>query len=137
MIPDLSKKDTLQIRYPQNAEFAQALRFCFSKSYNYLKHQRELRPDGDRSMIVLPEEFKEYLAIYTTQYEDSYILETIGAEDILVLKHAVYDQSERTVEADLNYDIKDKDATILKDERIVGLEDKPSSLRWLNLYRLR
>lgn len=115
------KKDTLQIRYPKNGELAQALRLCFSKSYNYLKLQRELRADGNRAMIVLPEEFKEYLAIYTTQYEDSYILETIEAEDILILKHAVRDQSERTVEADLNYDIEDKGATILKDERIVKI----------------
>lgn len=115
------KKDTLQIRYPKNGELAQALKLCFFKSYNYLKLQRELRPDGNRSKIVLPEEFKEYLAIYTTQYEDSYILETIEAEDILVLKHVVHDQSEQTVEADLNYNIEDKDATILTDERIVKI----------------
>ena len=36
------KKDTLQIRYPKNGELAQALRLCFSKSYSYLRLQREL-----------------------------------------------------------------------------------------------
>lgn len=115
------KKDTLQIRYPKNGELAQALRRCFSKSYSYLKLQRETRPDGDRTMIALTEEFKEYLAIYTTEYEDSYILETIEAEDILFFKNAVHDQSEQTVEMDLSYDIKDKDATIFMDERILKI----------------
>ena len=30
---------------------------------------REERAKGDRSLIKLPEEYKEYLAIYTTEYE--------------------------------------------------------------------
>lgn len=115
------KKDTLQIRYPKNGELAQALRIHFSKSYNYLKLQRELRPDGDRSMISLPDEFKEYLAIYTTEYDDSYILETIEASSIFYLRQAILDHSERTIEASLNCDIDDKDAAILKDERIVKI----------------
>lgn len=115
------KKDTLQIRYSKNGELAQALRLHFSKSYSYLKLQRELRPDGDRSMISLPDEFKEYLAIYTTEHEDSYILETIEASSISYLRQVIHDQSERTIEASLNCDIDDKGAAILKDERIVKI----------------
>jgi hypothetical protein len=117
----MRKKDILQIRYTENGELAQALRSCFPKSYNYFKLQREKRSIADRSAIKLPEGYKEYLAIYTTQYEDSYILETIEAEDILILKHAVHDRSERIVEADLNYDVQDKNATILTDHRIVKI----------------
>ena len=42
-----------------------------------------MREPGDRTMIRLPEECKEYLAIYTTEYDDSYVLETIVADDIV------------------------------------------------------
>lgn len=82
-------KDILQIRYQRNGELAQALQTCFSKSYAFIKTRRELRPLGDRTMIRLPEECKEYLAIYTTEYEDSYVIETIEADDINYLKQTV------------------------------------------------
>lgn len=115
------KKDTLQIRYSRDGELARTLQTCFSKSYKYIKAQREMRPKGDRTMIKLPEEYKEYLAIYTTEYEDSYILETIEAEDIIFLKQTVQNQSERLLEANFNYDIEDKDAKILENQRIIKI----------------
>jgi len=83
------KKDTLQIRYSRNRELSSALRAYFMKSYNYIKAIRDARVVGDRTMIRLPDDCKEYLAIYTTEYDDSYVLETIIADDIVILKHAV------------------------------------------------
>lgn len=58
-----------------------------------------MREPGDRTMIRLPDECKEYLAIYTTEYDDSYVLETIVADDILSLRQAVSGQKERVMEA--------------------------------------
>jgi len=78
--------DTLQIRYPYNGDLAQALQASFLKSYNFILWQREIRPKGDRTIIRLPEDFKEYLAVYTTEYDDSYIFEAITAGDIHLLK---------------------------------------------------
>jgi len=115
------KNDTLQIRYPRNGELSQALKACFFKSYNFLKAQREIRPNGNRSMIKLPDGDKEYLAIYTTQYEDSYIIETIEADDIISVKKAVQNQSELLMETKFNYDFEDKNAAILEDEKIVKI----------------
>lgn len=112
-------KDILQIRYQRNGELAQALQTCFSKSYAFIKTRRELRPLGDRTMIRLPEECKEYLAIYTTEYEDSYVIETIEADDINYLKQTVQSQSERIFEANFNFDVEDKTAAIFENERIV------------------
>jgi len=111
-------KDTLQIRYPRNGKLARALQASFLKSYNFIMHQREMRPKGDRTMIKLPEDFKEYLAIYTTEYEDSYIFETIAAEDILLLKQVVKNQSERVLESNFNFDVADKGSKIIEDERV-------------------
>lgn len=115
------KKDILQIRYQRNEELAQALQMSFFKSCNYIKTQREIRAAGDRTMIRIPEKYREYLAIYTTAYEDSYILETIEADDIIFLKQAVQNQSERVMEANFNYDIEDKSATIFENIRIIKI----------------
>ncbi len=115
------KKDTLQIRYSKNGELAKALQMYFTKSYRFIKTTREMRPPGDRTMIRLPEECKEYLAIYTTEYDDSYVLETIVAEDIVSLRQIVSGQQERVMEAEFNYDVEDTTSTILETERIVKI----------------
>lgn len=115
------KKDTLQIRYSKNGELAKALQACFLKSYQFIKTTREMREPGDRTMIRLPEECKEYLAIYTTEYDDSYVLETIVADDIVSLWQAVSGQKERVMEAEFNYDVEDSTSTILETERIVKI----------------
>lgn len=112
------KKDTLQIRYPKNGNFARELQTIFKKSYAYILATRVQRSVNDRSMILLPEECKEYLAIYTTEYEDTYIFETIQAEDIEELRSMVKNQPERIIEADLNYDDK---ASIYNNERVVKI----------------
>lgn len=115
------KKDTLQIRYSRNGELAKILQMYFEKSYQFIKSSREMRQPGDRTMIRLPEEYREYLVIYTTEYDDSYVLETITAEDIASLKQAVSGQKERLMETEINYDVKDTTSTILKSERIVKI----------------
>jgi hypothetical protein len=80
-----------------------------------------MRSIGDRSIIKLPEGYKEFLAIYTTAYEDSYILETIEADDIISVKKVVQNQPELVFEAQFNYDIHDKSANILEDEKIIKI----------------
>ncbi len=115
------KKDTLQIRYSKNGELARALQAYFLKSYQFIKNTREMREPGDRTMIRLPDECKEYLAIYTTEYDDSYVLETIVADDILSLRQAASGQKERVMEAEFNYDVEDSTSTILEAERIVKI----------------
>lgn len=115
------KKDTLQIRYSRNGELAKALQSYFVKSYNFIKAIREARAAGDRSMIRLPEDCKEYLAIYTTEYDDSYVLETITADDIAALKKILVGQKERVIEAEFNYDAKDSSAAILESEHIIKI----------------
>ena len=101
------KKGMMQIRYPRNGELSHELQGCFLRSYSYLKSMRESREKGDRTMLKLPEDKKEYLAIYTTEYDDSYILETIRADDIEILRNTVAGHSERILEAEFNFDVTD------------------------------
>lgn len=115
------KKDTLQIRYPRNGELSKVLKVYFSQSYNYILSQRKMRNSDERTMIRLPEDCKEYLVIYTTEYEDSYVLDTILANDIYELKAAVKGQEERVMEASFNYDVSDNQSTLLVAERIIKI----------------
>ena len=80
------KKDTLQIRYRRDGELARALQACFFRSFHYIKEIRENRDSSVRTRIRVPDEMKEYLAIYTTEYDDCYVLETIAAEDLRILR---------------------------------------------------
>jgi predicted HNH restriction endonuclease len=114
-------KDTLQIRYPRNGELARALQASFIQSYHFFLNQRQVRAQGDRTMIRLPKEIKEYLAIYTTAHEDTYVFETITTGEIDLLKQVVKNQSERLLESNLDLDILDTDSHILEDKRVVKI----------------
>lgn len=115
------KKDTFQIRYSKNSDLVKALQGYFITSYQYILNQRQIRAAADRTMIRLPENLKEYMAIYTTEFEDSYLIETISSEDTLELKAAMQGQQERVMETKFNYDVKDSHSTLLESERIVKI----------------
>lgn len=115
------KTDIIQIRYSPNGDFAKALRGCFIKSYNYLSKVRELRSKDDRSIIRLPDGEKEYLAIYTTEYEDSFTVETIESVDTMLLKGLTEKYSELVLEEGFNYNIEDEKSTIFTDKRLIKI----------------
>lgn len=115
------KNDMLQIRYSPNSELSIALKLYFNKSYKYIHEKRKLRDKGDRTMIRLPEDCKEYLAIYTTEYEDTYLLETIVADEVDYFRDYVKDKQERIIEEGFNYDVVDEESSILEVEKLVKL----------------
>lgn len=106
------KSDILQIRYPKNGELARVLQLIFSKSYNYFKTTRENREKGDRRIIKLPDDAKEYLAIYTTEYDDTYIMEPIVSDDIIAAALYTKALSEQRVKSEINFETDDTDAGI-------------------------
>ena len=63
--------DIVQIRYTQNSDLAQALRGCFQRSYAYISKMKQLQEKGLKKHIPLPDNYKEYLAVYTTEYDDT------------------------------------------------------------------
>ena len=115
------KKDAYQIRYQRNGELSQALQQYFFKSMSYIKMIRESRDPKDRSYIKLPDELKEYLAIYTTEYEDTFLLEPIAQDDFQVMKKAIQGMRERTVENEIEYEMEDKSSGIEKRLQIVKI----------------
>ena len=115
------KKDAYQIRYSRNGELSQALQQYFFKSMSYIKMIRENRDPKDRSYIKMPDGLKEYLAIYTTEYEDTFLLEPIAQDDFQVMKKAIQGMQERTVENEIEYEMEDKSSGIEKKLQIVKI----------------
>ena len=61
---------------------------------SYIKMIRENRDPKDRSYIKMPDGLKEYLAIYTTEYEDTFLLEPIAQDDFQVMKKGKFKECE-------------------------------------------
>lgn len=115
------KKDTFQIRYTREGELSKTLQSVFVKSYNYIKSIRENRSKNDRSLIKLPEKSKEYLAIYTTEYDDTFILESIYADEISLFNKLILKEDDRVAEDILNYNFIDTNSSIVTDKRFVKI----------------
>jgi len=111
------KKDTLQIRYSYNSELAKALKIHFKNSYNYLKIGRELRVSDKRGRLRLLDENKEYIVIFASESEDTYLFEPVIAEDISKLKDIVDGRQELLFETGLI----DEFAGIYLSEQIVKI----------------
>ena len=113
--------DKVQVRYTQNSDLAAALRNCFQRTYTYMKKWKEMQEPGSKKQVPIPNDNREYLAIYTTEYDDTYVLETIEAEDIIQLKDALSGYTERMIEAQFNYDVNDDAAGLQEKERVVKI----------------
>ena len=116
-----NRKDILQIRYNPQSEIAERLRTIFTASYRYILEQRNSLPENQRKFIKVPEEQKEYLAIYTTEYSDTYLLECITHEDTRIIKGAMVHEDEQEYEASINYNTADPNATINTVKQIVKI----------------
>ena len=110
--------DMVHIRYSANSDIAVTLRGCFNRTYAYIKKLKELQSPGSKAHIKIPEDMKEYLAIYTTEDDDSYILETIASDEVKILKETVQGKQERLFEAEME---KDEDAGIAIQQRLVKI----------------
>ena len=96
-------------------------RRCFLRSWSYIEPAKSLQPSGSKKPIALPEDMKEYLAIYTTEYDDSYILEPIVANDLQEYRDMVKDQQERRIESEFDYDLVDTKASFIISERMTRI----------------
>lgn len=108
------KKDTLQIRYAKSSELAGVLQKIYFKSFRFIENRRLSRDPSDRSMIRLPHEQKEYLAFYTTEYDDMFIIEPITFDDIVEFKNYVKNKNEHLLESQLLYQIDQTTPEIMK-----------------------
>lgn len=116
-----NRKDILQIRYHPQSEIAEKLRSIFTASYKYILEQRNSLPENQRKFTKVPVEKREYLAIYTTDYPDTYLFECITQEDTRIVKETMVNEDEQEYEASINYKTVDPDATIAIVNQIVKI----------------
>ncbi|MDR2835868.1 MAG: hypothetical protein LBV69_06705 [Bacteroidales bacterium] len=90
-------KELLQIRWTQNSEIAQKLRDIFSSSYNYLFIEKE-KLTNKKKQLSVPEEIREYLAIYSTVFDDVFAIECITQSDISETKQEIRRYNELELE---------------------------------------
>ena len=133
------KSDILQIRYIKNGDLARALQVVFSKSYNYLNGVRQSREKGDRRIIRLPDDAKDFLAIYTTEFDDTYVLDPILSEDVIAVATYARDFSEQHIENEMNFEIDDPSAGIQVSEGVRKIRklNKKIGDNLKQLYRYR
>lgn len=133
------KSDILQIRYVKNGDLARALQVVFSKSYNYLNGVRQSRKKGDRRIIRLPDDAKDFLAIYTTEFDDTYVLDPILSEDVIAVATYARDFSEQHIENEMNFEIDDPSAGIQVSEGVRKIRklNKKIGDNLKQLYRYR
>jgi len=90
-------KELLQIRYTPNSEIAQKLRDIFSNSYCYLLIEKE-KLKNKKKQLSVPEEMREYLAIYSTVFDDAFAIECITHNEIIETKHEIRNFNELELE---------------------------------------
>ena len=71
--------DILQIRYAPGSPFAERLRQIFAVTWKLVTDYKETRTD--KKHLVIPEESKEYLAIYSTPVPGKLMLDCMTAAD--------------------------------------------------------
>lgn len=105
-------KDILQIRYHPQSDIAEKLRQIFSASYNFISTKRNSNTENQRKIVRMPKECREFLAIYTTVYEDTYWLECVTEADTNSIKNVLKYEDEKVFEDSVNYILSDSDARI-------------------------
>ncbi len=81
-------KDLLQIRYTPNSPIAIKLREIFFSSYDYLFAEKE-KLENKRKQINLPNDLIEYIAIYSTCHDDTFVFECVTNEELVLAKKVV------------------------------------------------
>lgn len=107
--------DILQIRYAPQSPFAIRLREIFKTSLDYLQKERT----NTKGIIRVPEEKREYIALYTTSFEDTFFLDHITSSESEQIKNSISGINEEDFEYQSNYKKVDDSARIETKEQIV------------------
>ena len=118
-------KELLQIRYTPNSNIAKKLRENFNVSYNYLRGEKE-KLANKKKQLVVPEDIREYIAIYSTVFDDVFSVECIMHDEIVKTKEVINKFDELEIEQILQtkdsstFIEKQKTVKIRKLDRTIG-----------------
>ena len=116
-------KDIIQIRYSPQSPISIKLREVFHNTYKYLRKIRLHRPTENYSLIKIPEEFKEYISLYSTHSDNEFFVDCITHSDFeltksFILKHNL---TEEIYVNTLYFNKTDKMAQIYEKQQLIKL----------------
>jgi 5-methylcytosine-specific restriction enzyme A len=133
------RADILQIRFSPQSELACEFRKLFDSSYQFIKEERDKIMGQGKKPIKIPTNKKEFLAIYTTPYEDTYYVECITVQDMEQFDKMIVNEDEELYEKAINLPLYDHNAgveRILRDSKIRKLNRSiGDSLKQLYEYK--
>lgn len=109
--------DILQIRYSPQSLFVIRLREIFKTSFNYLQKEKA----NTKGVIRVPEEKREYIALYMTPIEDTFFFDHITLSESAQIKESISGINEEDFEYQSNYKEVDDSARIETKEQIVKI----------------
>ncbi len=123
-------KDIIQFRYEPSSPIANKMREIFSSSYNYFLEfkARDVLQEYRKRPIPISEDRKEYLAIYTTQFEDAFLLGNFTVQDSRKVEKEVESFDEDEFEMAVNYEQKDLTARIERKPRLAKIRKLDRSI---------
>lgn len=131
-------KELLQIRYSDKSSISKKLKAIFSDSYNFLYSEKQIQLNK-RQPIKVPESIKEHIVLSTTQFQDTFLLDCFSQNENYEISKTISTYSEDEFEANTNFILNDKTASIIEKERLVKVRkvDKSicESLKFLYQYR--
>ena len=113
-------KDLLQIRYTPQSDIAKTLRAIFHFSYDHLRTLKDKLVIRKQPLRV-PEESREYVALYTTSLEDTFFLDSITDDDTKRIKSTISDLNEEELELSIDYNRVDLTAGIENKQLMVKI----------------
>ena len=129
-------KELLQIRYTKNSAIANKLRDIFYNSYSYLQVEKE-QLTNSHTPIKVPENIREYLVLYTTDFKNTFLIDCVTNNDITTANSYISKFSEEEFEMDINYNKQDLTAKIEEKSKIIKVRklDKSISDNLKQLYQ--
>lgn len=120
-------KELLQIKYSQNNPIAKKLREVFYQSYAYLQVEKE-KLINSRQPIKVPEDIREYLVLYTTDFKNTFLLDCITNKDFNDANSYIKTITEEEFELDINYNREDLTSKLEEKQRIVKIRKLDKSI---------
>lgn len=110
--------DRLQIRYSANSEIVKYLTSYLSTSFNYISTEKSknIIENKSKNKIIVPEAIKEYIYIYSTNLDDTFIFDCVTCNELYKTKEVFSKYSEIDLEFLLNN--QDISASIIEKEVI-------------------
>jgi 5-methylcytosine-specific restriction enzyme A len=123
-------QDIIQFRYEPNSEIANKMRSVFSSSFNYFSEFKanNVTRKYRKRPVPVSEEQKEHLIVYTTQFEDTFLLEHFTVQESRKFEKEVESFDEDEFEMAVNYEQKDLTARIERKPQLVKIRKLDKSI---------